>query len=321
MSVSEAGIVFMGTPEFAVESLKAILHAGFPVRGVITSPDKPSGRGLKIHSSPVKEFALKNGLPVLQPLKLKDTGFLLALRNWHADLQVVVAFRMLPEVVWAMPRLGTFNLHASLLPQYRGAAPINRAIMNGETTTGVTTFFLNHEIDMGSVIYQEKTLVGPDETAGDVHDRLMYLGAKLVVRTVQAILSGQAGSTDQHVMAGEGKLHMAPKLQRNDCRINWTRDAMSLHNFIRGLSPYPAAWSEIVTPAGKALTVKIFRSRIGDPSIMEKPGTLVSNGRDSLSVAAGKGSVEILRIQAEGKNQMDAVEFLRGFRVDDCMFR
>ena len=246
----------MGTPEFAVESLKAIIGAGYHVRGVITSHDKPSGRGLRMHPSPVKEFAVEHNIPVLQPLKLKDPDFLEALRKWQADLQVIVAFRMFPEEVWSMPPLGTFNLHASLLPQYRGAAPINWAVMNGETKTGVTTFFLNHEIDKGSVILREETAISPDETAGDVHDRLMVIGAELVVKTIEGIASGKAGAIDQQLMENTAPLRPAPKLFKSDCKIDWNRDSVSIYNFIRGLSPHPAAWSELQTPVGKCSRLK-----------------------------------------------------------------
>jgi methionyl-tRNA formyltransferase len=321
MTVSNPGIVFMGTPGFAVESLKAILTEGFEIKGVVTAPDKPSGRGLHSHASPVKEFALQNGIPVLQPEKLKDPDFLRVLRAWNAGIQVVVAFRMLPEEVWSMPPLGTFNLHASLLPQYRGAAPINWAIMNGESRTGVTTFFLNHEIDKGSVIDQEVTLIGREETAGEVHDRLMHMGAKLVVKTLHDIFSGKAGSIDQQQMENTGGLRSAPKLFRNDCRIDWKRDAVSLHNFIRGLSPYPAAWCEVVTATGEKLQVKIFNSRSGEASFREKPGVILSDGREFLRVVTGSGVLDILRIQLEGKKQMDVVEFLRGFPVEKCHFQ
>jgi methionyl-tRNA formyltransferase len=321
MSAPDPGIVFMGTPGFAVESLKAILNAGYTIRGVVTAPDKPAGRGLQLRATPVKEFALKNGLSILQPEKLKDPDFLQALRAWDAGIQVVVAFRMLPEEVWNMPPLGTFNLHASLLPQYRGAAPINWAIMNGETRTGVTTFFLNHEIDKGSVIYQEETHIGPEETAGDVHDRLMYLGAKLVIRTLKDVISGEAGSIEQQQMAKAGALHPAPKIFRNDCRIDWNRNATSLHNFIRGLSPYPTAWSELVNSSGDPLVVRIFKSRPGKAVFREKPGTLVTDNRDFLSVVTGNGILNILQIQLEGKKQMDITEFLRGFPLVKCRFQ
>jgi methionyl-tRNA formyltransferase len=321
MTASGPGIVFMGTPEFAVESLRAILDAGYKVSGVVTSPDKLSGRGLQLHTSPVKDFAVHNNIPVLQPVKLKDPVFLQLLQNWHADLQVVVAFRMLPEEVWNMPPLGTFNLHASLLPQYRGAAPINWAVMNGETKTGVTTFFLNHEIDKGSVIYREETGIGPDETAGDVHDRLMKMGAGLVIKTIEGIVSGQASAFDQQMMANVGILCGAPKIFKSDCRIDWNRDATSLCNFIRGLSPYPTAWTELVSAKGEVQLVKIYFGRVTEKESSEKPGTLISDGHQYLKVTTGKGVIAIERLQLEGKKQLGVAEFLRGFHVTHCRFQ
>ena len=321
MAHSGPGIVFMGTPEFAVESLKTIIRAGYPVKGVVTSQDKPSGRGLQLRSSPVKIFALENNIPVLQPLKLKDPVFLEALRNWEADLQVIVAFRMLPEEVWSMPRLGTFNLHASLLPQYRGAAPINWAVMNGETKTGVTTFFLNHEIDKGSVICQEEIDISPEETAGDVHDRLMVIGADLVIKTIDGIASGKVAAIDQHLIENVLPLRPAPKLFKADCKINWSRDSISLYNFIRGLSPHPAAWSELLTGEGDVLKVKIFFARHVNMSNAEKPGTLVTDNRNFLHVSTGNGMISIERIQLEGKKQMNITEFLHGFSAANCRFQ
>lgn len=321
MKPSGPDIVFMGTPEFAVESLKAILDSGYSVKGVVTSPDKASGRGLQVRPPPVKTFAMQHNLPVLQPMKLKDPDFLHSLRLWQADLQVIVAFRMLPEEVWGMPPMGTFNLHGSLLPQYRGAAPINWAIMNGETRTGVTTFFLNHEIDKGSVIYYEETDIGPQETAGELHDRLMKIGAGLVIRTIEGIVSGHAGTVDQHHIQITSTLHSAPKIFKNDCRMNWNRDAVHLFNFIRGLSPYPAAWSEIVTGKEEVLLVKIYYGRPLDANPVEKPGTVITDGRHFLHVVTGKGVIAIDRIQLEGKKQMDITEFLRGFPAAQCRFQ
>jgi methionyl-tRNA formyltransferase len=321
MSYSGPGIIFMGTPEFAVESLKAIIRAGYPVKGVVTSQDKPSGRGLQLRSSPVKIFARENKIPVLQPLKLKDPDFLEALRNWHADLQVIVAFRMLPEEVWSMPPLGTFNLHASLLPQYRGAAPINWAVMNGDTKTGVTTFYLNHEIDKGSVIYQEEIDISPEETAGDVHDRLMIIGAELVVKTIEGIGSGKVTAIDQHLIENTVPLRPAPKLFKSDCKIDWSRDSISLYNFIRGLSPHPAAWSELLTVEGELLKVKIFFARTTKDSRIGKPGTVSTDSRNYLHVATGDGMIAIERIQLEGKRQMNTSEFLHGFSIANCSFQ
>jgi methionyl-tRNA formyltransferase len=288
---------------------------------VVTSPDKPSGRGLQLRSSPVKIFALENNIPVLQPLKLKDPEFLESLRKWQADLQVIVAFRMLPEEVWSMPPLGTFNLHASLLPQYRGAAPINWAVMNGETRTGVTTFFLNHEIDKGSVIMQEEIDIMPEETAGDVHDRLMVTGAELVVKTIEGIASGNAGAIDQHSMENIVPLRPAPKLFKADCRIDWNRDSVSLYNFIRGLSPYPAAWSELLTSKGEILKVKIFFARPLNEPQSENPGTVTTDNRNYIHVSTGDGRIAIERIQLEGKKQMNTPEFLHGFSAAHGRFQ
>lgn len=314
-------IVFMGTPEFAVESLKAILLAGYPVKGVITSPDKPSGRGLQLHASPVKEFALQQGLTVLQPVKLKDPSFIESLRSLNADLQVVVAFRMLPEEVWAMPKLGTFNLHASLLPQYRGAAPINWAVINGETKTGVTTFFLNHEIDKGSVIYTGETGIGPMETAGDVHDRLMTIGAGLVVKTIDGIASGKVTPIEQEWHDVHGVLRAAPKIFRNDCRIGWNHDVTTLYNLIRGLSPYPAAWTELETAQSLVLQVKLYFAQPMPGSTAGAPGTIDSDGRSYIHVSTGNGVLSIQKLQVEGKKTMDVADFLRGFSVTGCRFR
>jgi methionyl-tRNA formyltransferase len=312
----------MGTPEFAVESLKTIIEAGFPVRGVITSPDKPAGRGLKLHASPVKEFALLHDLPVLQPAKLKDPEFLEALKNLQADLQVVVAFRMLPEEVWSLPKLGTFNLHASLLPQYRGAAPINWAVVNGETKTGVTTFFLNHEIDKGSVIFSEEITIGRSETAGDVHDRLMAVGAKLVVKTIAAISNGSAVSREQHLMEVPDPLKNAPRIFKKDCRIKWEMNAETVYNFIRGMSPCPTAWSEIINTRGEILTVKIYFGTIINRVHCREYGAIESDGKTYLCVAVRDGFINIESIQLQGKKRMGIAEFLRGFpQPADCVFQ
>jgi len=313
-------IVFMGTPEFAVESLKAILQSGYTVKGVITSPDKPSGRGLQLHPSPVKQFALLNKLPVLQPMKLKDPAFLRELKKLQADLQVIVAFRMLPEEVWNMPPLGTFNLHASLLPQYRGAAPINWAVMNGEEVTGVTTFFLNHEIDKGSLLFAEEIAIGAEDTAGDVHDRLMIIGAGLVVKTIASIASGKVAGKEQHLLESDA-LHQAPKIFKNDCRIDWNRDITTLFNFIRGLSPFPTAWSNLITEKNEALTVKVFFGRPEPKAHHEEPGTIRTDGQHFLTVAAANGFIAVEQIQLQGKKQMGIAEFLHGFpQASHCRF-
>ncbi len=313
MNVSNPGIVFMGTPDFAVASLKAIIDAGYTVKGVVTAPDRPSGRGLQMHTSPVKQFAIKCNLPVLQPAKLKDPDFLAALHNLKADLQIIVAFRMLPEEVWSMPPLGTFNLHASLLPQYRGAAPINWAIINGETRTGVTTFFLNHEIDKGSVIFSEETPIGEYETAGELHDRLMETGARLVVKTIASIAEGTAKTTEQQLLPAVGLLKPAPKIFRDDCRIHWDRDTRAIHNLIRGLSPYPAAWTEILTNKGETTTAKIYAASQVNLPCQFSPGTVETDSKTFLRVAATDGFLNIETIQLQSKKQMNIVEFLRGF--------
>jgi methionyl-tRNA formyltransferase len=315
MPVNNPAIVFMGTPEFAVASLNAIIHAGFTVKGVVTSPDKPSGRGLQLHPSPVKEYAIKHHLPVLQPLKLKDPEFLEELHNLGADLQVIVAFRMLPMEVWSMPPLGTFNLHASLLPQYRGAAPINWAIINGETKTGVTTFFLNDEIDKGSVIYSSETPIGENETAGDLHDRLMIIGAQLVVKTISDIVRGKVKTVEQHNMDHSSSLKPAPKIFKNDCRILWNGHANKIHDFIRGLSPHPAAWANMILQGGEILSVKIY---CGSPETIKHelvPGAIVSDGKQYLKVAVLDGFYSIHQLQIQGRNQLSIKEFLRGFNI------
>lgn len=298
-------IIFMGTPEFAVASLDRLVETGKNVVAVITVPDKPAGRGQKLQESAVKQYAVSKGLPVLQPSKLKDPDFLKQLKEFNADLQVVVAFRMLPEAVWSMPSLGTINLHASLLPQYRGAAPINRAIMNGETETGVTTFFLKHEIDTGDLIFSEKVPIGEDETAGELHDKLMHTGAELLLRTVQAIENGAMPAMPQ-----TGPVKHAPKLFKEDCRIDWNQPVAALHNFIRGLSPYPAAFTEL-----NGNMLKIYRAKKIAMPHHEIPGTFHTDGRTFLKVAATDGFISIEELQLEGKKRMKTEEFLRGYKI------
>lgn len=316
MKKEELRIVYMGTPEFAVESLRCLVEGGYNVVGVITMPDKPAGRGHKIQYSPVKQYALEQGLPLLQPEKLKDEAFLEALRAWKADLQIVVAFRMLPEVVWNMPRLGTFNLHASLLPQYRGAAPINWAVINGETETGITTFFLKHEIDTGEVIQQVRVPIADTDNVGMVHNKLMVLGGKLVVETVDAILDGTVHSIPQEDMA-EGELRPAPKIFKDTCRIDWNRPVKKVYDFVRGLSPYPAAWTELVQPDGNRLVLKIFETE----KIMTSPdcpaGTLRTDGKTYLRIAATDGWVGIRALQLPGKKRLKTDELLRGYHLSD----
>jgi methionyl-tRNA formyltransferase len=303
-------IIFLGTPEFAVESLRTLVEAGCEVVAVVTAPDKPAGRGQQLGTSPVKDYALAQGLPVLQPEKLKNPEFLEQLRGYHADLQVVVAFRMLPEVVWAMPPRGTFNLHASLLPDYRGAAPINWAVMNGETQTGVTTFFLQHEIDTGPLIFQEPEPIYPDDTAGTLYARLMQRGAALVLRTVRAIEAGTAPQVPQPEVAVPKH---APKLFREMGEIDWNRSGAAIRNFVRGLAPYPAAWT---TLDGKTLKIfKVIDSHLSTSNIQHPTSNIDTDGKTYLRFRCADGWVEVLELQLEGKKRLGIEEFLRGNRV------
>lgn len=307
-------IVYMGTPDFAVESLRRLVEGGYQVVGVITMPDKPAGRGYKLQYSPVKQYALEMNLPLLQPEKLKDETFLEELRAWRADLQIVVAFRMLPEVVWSMPRLGTFNLHGSLLPQYRGAAPINWAVINGETETGVTTFFLKHEIDTGEIILQARIPVADTDNVGSVHDKLMELGAELVVDTVDAILEERVKTVPQEQIL-PCTLRPAPKLFKETCRIDWTKNVKNIYDFIRGLSPHPGAWTELHSPGAAPAGLKIFESeKLFAPHSLP-PGTIRTDGKTYIHVAANDGFIVVLSLQAPGKKRLRTDEFLRGFRL------
>lgn len=305
----------MGTPDFAVEALRQLVEGGYQVVGVITMPDKPAGRGHKIQYSPVKQYALKQGLPLLQPEKLKEESFVEALREWKADLQIVVAFRMLPEVVWNMPRFGTFNLHASLLPQYRGAAPINWAVINGDTETGITTFFLQHEIDTGEVIQQERVPIADTDNVEVVHDKLMLLGGKLVVETVDAILHGTVHPIPQEKMAVVGELRPAPKIFKETCRIDWNQPVKKVYDFVRGLSPHPTAWSELINPEGESVVVKIFESEKIFESHSLATGTIVTDGKKQIKVAVLDGFVSILSLQLPGKKRLKTDELLRGFHL------
>lgn len=301
-------IVFMGTPDFAVASLAALKDAGFDIVGVVTAADKPAGRGQKLNESAVKKYAVAHNLKVLQPLKLKDPDFLAELSELKADLQVVVAFRMLPEVVWNMPPKGTINLHGSLLPQYRGAAPINHAIINGETESGVTTFFLKHEIDTGDVIFSEKVNIEPDENAGSLHDKLMETGAKLVVKTVAAIRDNTYTETPQSISTD---LKAAPKIFKDFCKINWNQPTDQIYNHIRGLSPYPTAFTVFQDKLLKVFEVK--------PEYIQhsaKPGDFLSDGKTYLKVATTNGYINLLDVQYEGKKRMRIDEFLRGIRLN-----
>lgn len=299
-------VVFMGTPEFAVASLEMLLQNKVNVVAVITAPDKPQGRGQKITYSPVKECALKYNLPVLQPTNLKSEEFVSTLRSYKADLQVVVAFRMLPEVVWAMPVIGTFNLHASLLPQYRGAAPINWAIINGEKETGVTTFFLQHDIDTGSIIFQESEPIHPNDTAGTLYERLMHKGAKLVLKTVQAIANKNYTSTPQQ----ETSPKHAPKIFKETCEIKWDQNTNAIINFVRGLNPYPSAWATI---NGKFF--KIHRVSGTSGTSTQTPGEFVTDSKKYLNFRTADGWVSIDELQPEGKKKMSIEEFFRGNKI------
>lgn len=308
-------IVFLGTPDFAVESLRRIHEAGYDVAAVVTMPDKPAGRGHRMYQSPVKLYAVSQGIPVLQPERLRDPGFVDTLRSIGADLFVVIAFRMLPEVVWSMPRLGTFNLHASLLPRYRGAAPINRAVMNGDTETGVTTFFLKHEIDTGDIIDRRAIAVDPDENVGSVHDRLMMLGAELTLDTLARISDGNLTATPQEQLAGGEEPTPAPKIFKEDCRIDWSRPARTIHNHIRGLSPYPGAWTTLMTGDGPAGELKIFESAVTDRKSELEAGSVVTDRQDVYAVAGDGVMLRIDQLQLQGKRRMAAADMLRGLRV------
>lgn len=317
MKKEELRIVYMGTPDFAVEPLRRLVEGGYNIAGVITMPDKPAGRGHKLQFSPIKQYALEHNLPLLQPEKLKDETFLEALRQWRADLQIVVAFRMLPEVVWNMPPLGTFNLHASLLPQYRGAAPINWAVINGETETGITTFFLTHEIDTGKVIQQVKVPIADTDDVGTVHDKLMLLGGKLVVETVDAIITNTIKPIAQEDMEVVGELRPAPKIFKETCRINWNQPVKKVYDFIRGLSPYPAAWAELKKPDGESIVVKIFESEKEPATHQLAAGDIKTDGKNYIKVAVPDGYLNIKSLQLPGKKYLRTEELLRGYPLTD----
>ncbi len=305
-------IAYFGTPEFAASQLEAILTAGYEVAVVVTMPDKPAGRGRKIQYSDVKNVALAHGLPLLQPEKLKDEAFLERLASYHADLFIVVAFRMLPAVVWQMPRLGTFNLHASLLPQYRGAAPINFAIINGETETGLTTFFLNEEIDKGAVIMREKVAIRLDESAGELHDELMALGNTVVVETIQKIESGEVVALPQEELTENQPLKPAPKITKEFCNVDWSQDCQSIYNHIRGLSPYPAAHTRLISDNGEAIDMKVFSSEMEPCQTQMAVGSVVTDNKKYLKVAVKDGFIHLTMVQQAGKKAMPIADFLRG---------
>ncbi len=320
MEKKDLRIVFMGTPEFAEFTLRRLVEDGYNIIGVVTMPDKPMGRhGSVLQSSPVKKYAVEQGIPVLQPEKLKDPAFLEALAALKADLQIVVAFRMLPEVVWNMPRLGTFNLHGSLLPQYRGAAPINWAIINGDKETGVTTFFLKHEIDTGDIIHQERIPILPDDNAETMHDKLMALGADLTVRTLQDILAGNIKPIPQSDIP-VSELRPAPKIFKETCRIDWNQPTARVRDFIRGLSPYPAAWTVLRSPDGTEQDFKIFASEPVPGAPLQVPGTITCDGRKNLQVATADGALRLLEVQLSGKKRMPTPAFLCGCTISGCSF-
>ena len=321
MTKESLRIVYMGTPDFAVESLRCLVEGGYNVVGVVTGPDKAVGRhGSVLQPTPVKQYAVEHGLRVLQPEKLKDESFIEELRSLQADLQIVVAFRMLPEVVWSMPPLGTFNLHASLLPQYRGAAPINWAVINGDKETGVTTFFLKHEIDTGAVIRQVRVPISDTDCVGDVHDRLMLLGGGVVCETVDAIIDGSAQATPQEMMMPEGELRPAPKIFKETCLIDWNKPAKQVYDFIRGLSPYPAAWTTLVAPDGAETVLKIYEAEMVLNNAVVNPqscGTVETDGKSYLYIHTADGALSIRTLQLAGKKRMGVGDFLRGSRLGE----
>lgn len=319
MKKEDLRIVYMGTPDFAVESLKRLVEGGYNVVGVITMPDKPVGRhGSVLQPSPVKQYAVSQGLRVLQPEKLKEEAFLEELRSLKADLQIVVAFRMLPEVVWNMPPLGTFNLHASLLPQYRGAAPINWAVINGDTETGITTFFLKHEIDTGEIIQQVRVPIAETDNVEVVHDKLMNLGGELVLETVDAILDGTVKPIPQEELIGqEAELRPAPKIFKETCRIDWSKGVKQIYDFIRGLSPYPAAWTELCMADGSRQMLKLYAAEKIFTTHEMKVGDIRTDKKTYFQIAVKDGFINVLSLQLAGKKRISVGEFLRGYRSSD----
>ena len=318
-------IVYLGTPDFAVEPLRRLLEkqrecagCGYEIVGVVTMPDKMiNKRGNQLLMSPVKQYAVEQGLPVLQPESLKDEAFQSALRAWGADLQIVVAFRMLPESVWNMPRLGTFNLHASLLPQYRGAAPINWAIINGDKETGVTTFFLKHEIDTGDVIYRDVVAIDENDNAGTLHDKLMLQGGETVLRTVEDIVKGNVTALPQESMyINESELRPAPKIFRDTCRINWQGSVDGIYNFVRGMSPYPAAWCEFVNANGEAVALKVYSVTKEYAAHSKDVATVVTDNKNYIKVAVDGGYILLTDVQLAGKKRMPVADLLRGFSIE-----
>ena len=319
MTKEDLKIIFFGTPDFAVESLSRLVDGGYNIAAVVTMPDKPAGRGRQLQQSDVKRYAVEHGLPVMQPVSLKDEAFIEQLRSFDAQLFIVIAFRMLPQAVWQMPPLGTFNLHASLLPRYRGAAPINWAVMNGDTETGVTTFFLKHEIDTGDIIQQRSCPIGRHDNVEAVHDRLMVMGADMVLETVDAIIAGTVKPIPQDQMLTAGQQPTpAPKIFKDTCRIDWSRPAETLYNHIRGLSPYPAAWTTLLDHDGhEATTLKVYATGEPEPFATgeaPEPGSLMAD-RKTLRVACADAWLPVTSVQQSGKKRMDTDAFLRGFTI------
>jgi methionyl-tRNA formyltransferase len=316
-------ILFLGTPDFATGILKELIINHFNIVGVVTNIDKPAGRTQKVTKSSVKIFAEENNLRIFQPEKLKNEEFLNDLRTLNIDIGVVVAFRILPEILWTLPRLGTINLHASLLPLYRGAAPINHVIINGEKETGITTFFLQHDIDTGKIIFQEKTVISENDNAGSLHDKLMYSGSKLVVKTLEAIETGIYPEIDQSsLISDNGVLKIAPKIFKNDCKINWQDEAVQIHNFIRGLSPHPCAWTTLELPSKKVLSLKIFEASVAESNNVSPPGNILTDGKNFLKISTANGSINVMELQIEGKKRLKVRDFLIGFNnIDKCILK
>ncbi len=315
MDKKDLRIIYMGTPEFAVAPLKALVDNGFNIVAVVTGEDKPQGRGRTIKPTPVKEFAVSLGIPVLQPAKLKDETFQSELRSYKADLQIVVAFRMLPEVVWTMPKFGTFNLHTAILPQYRGAAPINWAVINGETKTGVTTFMLDHDIDTGRILLKKEIDILPEDNAGSVHDKLMEVGSQLVVDTVEMILSGNVKSVAQSDLIAPGTvLKPAPKIFKEDCRLDFSKDGITIKNLVRGLSPYPTAFTTLKIK-DKDMSLKVFAVDFEPSKGVTETGKVLTDNKTFIKISCADGYIQLLDIQLEGKKRMGVVDFLRGVKL------
>lgn len=320
MNRQDFRIVFMGTPDFAVGSLRALVEGGYNVVAVVTMPDKPVGRHQsELSQSAVKQYAVAHNIPVLQPEKLKDPNFLEELRSYRADLQVIVAFRMLPEAVWDMPPHGTFNLHASLLPQYRGAAPINWAIINGDTETGVTTFLLDHEIDTGRIIHQARTPISEEDNVETIHDRLRDIGAGVVTQTVDDIIAGNIRPIDQDTLTTDTEIRHAPKIFKDTCRLAFDLPVKSAFDFVRGMSPYPAAWTELVEENGKRTMLKIYATTREETSVAEAPGTVLTDGKTYFKIAFPDGYLALTQLQLAGKKRMTVSDFLRGYHPEGAL--